>query len=257
MWLNEMQALAAVQPHPHIVGMYDAWFDTDTRGDAEQAYIKLELCGESLGDVVKRRVPLREPEVLEILRQMASALRRIHEVGMVHLDVKPDNIYTAAGPAAPSRDREHAVVAAQAAGLSGAIYKLGDFGLAAMPGGQRAGTSEGDAKYLAPEAFKSHNFLSSGFADRLDIFALGASAYELLRGSELPKNGPSYHDIRGGKIFLPSASAQLVLLLKKMMAPDPSQRPTAEQLLRSPLLRPPQPSGSLQPSTSLPLPMSQ
>ncbi|GFR51461.1 hypothetical protein Agub_g13870 [Astrephomene gubernaculifera] len=240
MWLNEMQALAAVQTHPHIVALHDAWFEPDIRGDAEQAYLKLELCGESLRDIFKRRVQLKEPDVLEMLRQMASALKRIHELGMVHLDIKPDNIYLASASGSISSGAS-----------SGPVYKLGDFGLAMMQGGQRAGTSEGDVKYLAPEALKSRDFLTSGLADRLDIFALGASAYELLRGSELPKNGQPYHDIRAGKIFLPGSSQRLVALLKKMMAPDPAQRPTADQLLKTPLLNPgsqlqSQPSSQLQ-----------
>ena len=57
---------------------------------------------------------------------MASALKHIHGLGMVHLDVKPDNIYST-----PS-----------------GTFKLGDFGLAmaVAQGGQRAGTSEGDSK---------------------------------------------------------------------------------------------------------------
>ncbi|KXZ53818.1 WEE1 protein [Gonium pectorale] len=219
MWLNEMQALAAVQPHPNIVGLYDAWFEPG--GDAEQAFLKLELCSESMRDVFKRLGQVKEADVLDMLRQMASALKRIHELGMVHLDIKPDNIYLAVSGHTASTSSS-----------SGLVYKLGDFGLAAGPAGQRAGTSEGDSKYLAPEALKSRDFLSSGFADRLDIFALGAAAYELLRGSELPKNGQLYHDIRNGKIFLPSVSGRVVALLKKMMAPEPQNRPTADNLLR-------------------------
>ncbi|GLC77229.1 hypothetical protein PLESTF_001901400 [Pleodorina starrii] len=243
MWLNEMQALAAVQHHPNIVGLYDAWFEPDVRGDAEQAYLKLELCGDSLGGAFKRRMLMKEQDVLDMLRQMASALKRIHELGMVHLDVKPDNIYMAVGHSLGSG--------------GGGVYKLGDFGLAVVQGGQRAGTSEGDSKYLAPEALKSRDFLNSGLADRLDIFALGASAYELLRGSELPKNGQPYHDIRAGKIFLPGSNQRLVALLKKMMAPDPAQRPTAEQLLKSSLLNTAAGAGHSQPNPSTPQPLSQ
>ncbi len=71
---QEMQALAAVQHHPHIVGLFDAWFEPDMRGDAEQAYLKLELCGESLGAVFKRRVQMKEQDVLDMLRQVKLAI---------------------------------------------------------------------------------------------------------------------------------------------------------------------------------------
>ncbi len=74
------------------------------------------------------------------------------------------------------------------------------------------------ARYLAPEALKSRDFLTSGLADRLDVFALGASVYELLRGTELPKNGQGYHDVRQGKLFLPSCSTRIINLLKVRVA---------------------------------------
>ncbi|PNH09824.1 Wee1-like protein kinase [Tetrabaena socialis] len=183
MWLNEMQALAAVQSHPHIVGLYDAWFEPDVRGDAEQAYLKLELCGESLRDVFKRHGHVKEADVLEMLRQMASALKRVHELGMAHLDIKPDNIYLHAPPGS---------AASTSSGTGAAVaYKLGDFGLAMLQGGQRAGTSEGDSKC-------------------------------------------------GGR----------------MMAADPSQRPSAEQLLRSSVLNPSS-AGTPCAHGSQPLPLSQ
>ncbi|GLC77231.1 hypothetical protein PLESTF_001901600 [Pleodorina starrii] len=259
MWLNEMQALAAVQGHPHIVRLHDAWFEPDPRsgGGAERVFLKMELCGDSLGGLAKRRLQLSEQGAVDLLRQMASALKRIHELGMVHLDVKPDNIYTVLGrglglAGAPERAvgaNPHAV--GRGGGVntpggggggtcsgSGAVFKLGDFGLAMSEGGRRSGASEGDCRYLAPEALRTRGFLASGLADRLDIFALGATVYELLRGAELPKNGAEYLELRSGRVALSGVDARLVTLLKRMMAPEPSQRPTAEQLLKMPLLVP-------------------
>ncbi len=73
-----MQALAAVQHHPHIVALHDAWFEPDPRNDAESAYLKLEMCGESLRDVLRRRVQLREAELVEILRQVSGRVDGWH-----------------------------------------------------------------------------------------------------------------------------------------------------------------------------------
>lgn len=68
-----MQALAAVQPHPNIIGLFDAWFEADARGSGEQAYIKLELCGENLSSLARsRQGPFREAEVLDMLRQVRA-----------------------------------------------------------------------------------------------------------------------------------------------------------------------------------------
>ena len=76
-----------------------------------------------------------------LLPQVASALKRIHDLGMVHLDIKPDNIYIASSGAGPCSSSS-----APSSGCAGTVYKLGDFGLAMAQGGQRAGTSEGDSK---------------------------------------------------------------------------------------------------------------
>ncbi|GIM05327.1 hypothetical protein Vretimale_9794 [Volvox reticuliferus] len=250
MWLNEMQALAAVQGHAHIVRLHDGWFESDPRSTGERVFIKTELCGESLGGLVRRRLQLSEQGALDLLRQMASALKRIHEVGMVHLDIKPDNIYAVLGRGllgAGVLGTQHRVdnsspTATNTAGIhgcvtgSGALYKLGDFGLAMMQGGKRVGASEGDCRYLAPEALRTRGFLATGLAERMDIFALGATTYELMRGAELPKSGPEYLDVRAGRIVLPGVDTRLVALLKRMMSADPTQRPTADQLTRSPLL---------------------
>lgn len=61
---------------------------------------------------------------LDLGPQVAAALKHMHERNILHLDVKPDNIYI-------GRDGQ---------------YKLGDFGLAVIKGGQRVGSSEGDSK---------------------------------------------------------------------------------------------------------------
>lgn len=245
-WLNEMQALSAAQGHPGVVALHDVWFEADKSTDAgcEAVYFKLELCGESLRDMFWRKHAFKEPQLLDIMRQVASALRHVHALGMVHLDVKPDNIYCAlspsAAPAGPSSGPAPASVStprggvSAAAGGGGLVFKLGDFGLAMHKGTQRVGTSEGDSKYLGPEALKSRDYLTSGSTDKLDMFALGASMYELMTGRELPKNGPMWQDLRAGKLMMmPHISMKLQGLLKKLMSPDPTQRPSADALLRT------------------------
>eukprot|EP00878_Enallax_costatus_P019821 GHUV01020925.1.p1 GENE.GHUV01020925.1~~GHUV01020925.1.p1 ORF type:complete len:507 (+),score=117.83 GHUV01020925.1:233-1753(+) len=188
-WLQEVQALAAVGAHPNIVQYYSAWAEPDMQGD--QLYIQMELCGDSLAAATRLRdkQPWREPELMCLLKQMASALEHMHKRGIVHLDLKPDNIYC-------SRD-----------GSEG--FKLGDFGLATLKAGHWR-VQEGDSRYLPLELLNN----DTKHLDKADIFALGMTMYELATGSPLPANGKRYQELREGKIgMLPAVSSSFTKLL--------------------------------------------
>lgn len=117
--------------------------------------------------------------------QIAKALQFIHKKGIAHLDVKPDNIYVKKG-----------------------VYKLGDFGCATLLD-KSLPIEEGDARYMPQEILneKYDNL------DKVDIFSLGVSICELLRGSSFPDSG--HQLLREGKPPLfPSNSVQLQNLLK-------------------------------------------
>ena len=81
---QEIQALAAVEGHPNIVTYYDSWAEPADGGQGEHMFIKLELCGESLGATLSTVASrhgaspharaLKEPELLEVLRQVSVNL---------------------------------------------------------------------------------------------------------------------------------------------------------------------------------------
>eukprot|EP00879_Flechtneria_rotunda_P023965 GHRR01025385.1.p1 GENE.GHRR01025385.1~~GHRR01025385.1.p1 ORF type:complete len:138 (+),score=36.73 GHRR01025385.1:589-1002(+) len=97
----------------------------------DQLYIQMELCGDSLAAAtrLRDRQAWREAELIGLLKQMASALDHMHKRGIVHLDLKPDNIYC-------SKDNHNG-------GAGG--YKLGDFGLATLKNGHWR-VQEGDSR---------------------------------------------------------------------------------------------------------------
>ncbi|GJZ35112.1 Wee1-like protein kinase [Tanacetum coccineum] len=206
--LMEVQALAALEVlecaagyHDNIVGYNTSWFEN------EYLYIQMELCDHSLIINHSSR-PCAEDEVLEALHQIAKALQFVHEKGIVHLDVKPENIYVKSG-----------------------VYKLGDFGCASPVDGSLP-VDEGDARYMPLEIINdNHDHL-----DKVDIFSLGATIYELIRGSPLPESGPYFQNLREGKLpLLPGHSVQFQNMLKAMLDPNPIRRPSAKELTANPI----------------------
>ncbi|KAK7303841.1 hypothetical protein RJT34_14758 [Clitoria ternatea] len=185
--LMEVQALAALGHHENIVGYYSSWFEN------EQLYIQMELCDHSLS-LKKCSALVTEEQVLQALFQVANALRFIHEKGIAHLDVKPDNIYVKNG-----------------------VYKLGDFGCATLVDNSLP-IEEGDARYM-PQEILNENY---DHLDKVDIFSLGASIYELISRLPLPEAGCLF-------------SLQLQNLLKAMMDLDPANRPSARELIENPI----------------------
>ncbi|THF96590.1 hypothetical protein TEA_010071 [Camellia sinensis var. sinensis] len=199
--LMEVQALAALGFHENIVGYYSSWFEN------EQLFIQMELCDHSLS-IRKPSKLSTEGEVLEIIYQIAKALQFIHEKGIAHLDVKPDNIY-----------------------IKNGVYKLGDFGCATLLDSTLP-IEEGDARYM-PQEILNDNY---DHLDKVDIFSLGAAIYELIRGSALPESGYLSLNLREGKLpLLPSHSVQFQNLLKAMIDPDPVRRPSAKELVKNPI----------------------
>lgn len=111
----------------------------------------------------------------------------IHERGIAHLDVKPDNIYVKNG-----------------------VYKLGDFGCATLTD-KSLPIEEGDARYMPQEILNE----KYDYLDKVDIFSLGAAIYELIRGSPLPESRSQFLNLKEGKLpLLPGHSLQFQNLLK-------------------------------------------
>ncbi|XP_060181428.1 wee1-like protein kinase [Lycium barbarum] len=199
--LMEVQALAALGPHENVVGYYSSWFEN------EHLYIQMELCDHSLSNKKYSKL-YSEVEVLEAMYQVAKALQYIHHRGVAHLDVKPDNIYVKSG-----------------------VYKLGDFGCATLLDKSQP-IEEGDARYMPQEILNEYY----DHLDKVDIFSLGAAIYELIRGSPLPESGSHFLNLREGKLpLLPGHSLQFQNLLKAMIDPDPTRRPSAKSLVDNPI----------------------
>lgn len=149
---REAQAAAALA-HPNIVEIYDVG---DYKG---HHYIVMEyITGQTLKQLIHTRGPLLNEEAVDIMKQMCSAISEAHSRGIIHRDIKPQNVIVKA---------------------DGSI-KILDFGIATAKGAMQltqANNVMGSVHYLAPELAKG-----DPSSPQSDIYALGICLYEMLAG---------------------------------------------------------------------------
>lgn len=148
---TEARLIARLE-HPHIVPLFDYWREPDI------AYLVMRLLPSSLRARLDEHGPLTDTEVVEMVDQVASALAMSHRQGVVHRDIKPDNILLDTDCNA----------------------YLSDFGLAEVIKGNLELSDEGitgSPAYMAPEQLKGEAITLQS-----DIYALGIVIYEMLTG---------------------------------------------------------------------------
>lgn len=154
----EREARAAARlHHPGVVGVYDQGIDRSPDGD--HVFLVMELVdGGTLRDLLHERGALPVPLALSVAGQVLSALAAAHREGLVHRDVKPENVLI--GP--------------------GGAVKVADFGL--VRAAAEASTSTGDV-ILGTVAYLSPEQVATGAADaRSDVYAAGIVLFEMLTG---------------------------------------------------------------------------
>jgi len=214
-FIREAKAAAAVS-HPNIAAIYDV-------GEADGVvYLAMELVeGRTLRKLAGDR-QVAVPETLRIAAQIAEGLGRAHREGIVHRDVKPENVIV--------DDSGHA--------------KILDFGLAKLRGAREAeqadlaeketmavltqeGQTVGTVPYMSPEQARGKP--TDG---RSDLFSLGIVIYELVTG-RLPFRGETKMDVMGAIIngapprpssLNPEVSDRISELLDKCLQKDPARR---------------------------------
>ncbi|MBG6138217.1 Stk1 family PASTA domain-containing Ser/Thr kinase [Longispora fulva] len=193
--------------HPNIVAVYDEG-SHDGLPYLVMEYVK----GRTLRDVLNDRVRLAADEALGIMASVLAALAAAHRAGLVHRDVKPENVLL-------SDDGQ---------------VKVADFGLArAVEASGEENTASG--QLLATVAYVAPELVSEGYADpRADVYSAGIMLYELLTG-HVPYEGAQAVDVAWQHVerdvpapsrTVPEISAGLDELVARATRRDPGARPT-------------------------------
>jgi serine/threonine protein kinase len=221
-FLHEANATSRVV-HPGVVTILESGIHEGS------AYIAMDLLdGESLAARLESCGRMLPGDAIEIARQIASALEAAHAAGVLHRDLKPDNIFIVHDPSMPD----------------GMRAKVIDFGLAkvlADHGRSRTGVQSlmGTPHYMSPEQCRS----STSIDQRSDIYALGCILFELVTG-HVPFDGDIEHVIEAHldapvprASTLCACSPHLDELIAQLMAKDPARRPQSMTAVRRALDR--------------------
>ncbi|XP_072164985.1 wee1-like protein kinase 2 [Diadema setosum] len=241
MALNEVYAHAVLGTHIHVVRYYSAWSEDG------HMIIQNEYCnGGSLADIIStnrtKYCVMTETELKQVLCQLAQGLQYIHSQGLVHMDIKPGNIFISRKEVLPKStpglemermcDGEDDIEFGQTIHAP-LTFKIGDLGHVTSITNPKV--EEGDVRFLPVEILQEDYC----HLTKADIFALALTTYIAGGGEALPKNGEEWHKIREGHLpDLPHVSTELHDLLQSMIHPDPAQRPSASALVQHSLLCP-------------------
>jgi serine/threonine-protein kinase len=202
----EARAIAKLD-HPNVLKIYDVVAE----GDRHAIVMEL-LEGESVLDLLSREERLDPVDALRIVRQAASGLAAAHAKGIIHRDVKPQNLVV----------------------LPDGTVKLVDFGLATAADSAMASSRIGTPHYMAPEVCEARPA-----EPKSDVYSLGVSLYHLLVGTP-PYAGMSVREILASHVEgkplhperrLPGLPKPVCALVREMTKRDPLLRPTAQQVV--------------------------
>ncbi len=218
-FLREAKVAAGLS-HRNIIQVFDFW---EVEGKGPVFMVMELLHGETLAELLERVGRLAQEHVLTLVLPVASAVRAANARGVVHRDLKPDNVFLA-----------------RVADVDTPEVKVVDFGLAKpfVNSGATALTQTGSVMgtpyYMAPEQVYGEKDIDG----QADVWALGVMLYECLTGTK-PFEGENfgqifrrvthvqYAPLRG---LAPDVSPALEALVVRALSHDPQKRPTMSEL---------------------------
>ena len=211
---NDEAKTIARLTHPNVVAVYD-------QGSHEGLpYLVMEYVrGRTLREVLAERRRLNPQEALAILEQMLAAIGAAHRAGLVHRDVKPENVLVAEAPGGTHN-------------LIDGVVKVADFGLARAV---EASADETGSHLMATVAYVAPELVINGHADpRTDVYSAGVVLFEMLTGrvpyeADRPVEVAWQHvdrDVPQPSRYAPGVPAAVDELVARATRRDPGGRPT-------------------------------
>ncbi len=208
---------ASLLDHPNIVKALDYGLDHSESGP--RPFLAMEFVdGESLGQRVEREGAIPEEEAILYISQVCDGLHRAHKQGLIHRDVKPDNILVTAD----------------------GVAKLTDLGLVKDVDGEqnltRTGRGLGTPHFMAPEQFRD----AKNVDVKCDVYSLGATLYMALTGLVPFQNTSPLdcwmkkknNDFPAPRSIVPAISKRVDWAVRRAMSADPTIRPaTCRELM--------------------------
>ncbi|MGW9194879.1 Stk1 family PASTA domain-containing Ser/Thr kinase [Micromonospora chersina] len=201
--------------HPNVVAVYDQG------SHAGLPYLVMEYVrGRTLRDVLAERRRLTPDEALAIAEQMLAAIAAAHRAGLVHRDVKPENVLVAEAPTGGTTS------------LVDSVVKVADFGLARAV--EASAEEENGNQLMATVAYVAPELVTQGHADaRTDVYSAGIVLFEMLTG-RVPYDGDRPvevawqhvdRDVPAPSTLVPALPPVLDALVARATRRDPAARP--------------------------------
>ena len=227
--IHEVDIISRLE-HPHIIKFYETYHDKD------YFHIVTELCrGNNLNTRLKKAGGrMKEEHVRIIMMKILHALNYCHSSGVVHRDLKPDNIVFES----PNNEEEDGE---EEENNNNFNIKIIDFGLSALKKkSEKLHTILGTPYYMAPEVLKGD------YNEKCDIWSIGAIAYNLLSGTE-PFKGDTSNKIFAKILYTEpdynsdkfrNTSQLAIDFIKKCFVKDPDKRINCQEGLSHPWFEP-------------------
>ena len=186
--------------------------------------------GGELMDHIAMRAQFTEAEAMAIVRQLLSAVERLHSLRIVHRDIKPENVLCVSAPSGET---------SAAGGAHPWHIKLCDLGHARVLGeGDLLSTPCGSTGYMAPEVrARGRGGDGDGYTERADMWSVGCVCHLLLSGAPLSAAAATPAPPGLSEPIWASVSTGGRAFVRALLVADPAARPTATEALQHPWLQ--------------------